>query len=77
MNVLTFDVGGTTIKYGLVSDKLEIISKDVFKVPKNENDFIKLINSVQENHYENFEKISYVLLYELLPKPTIIFSLIP
>ena len=54
MNVLTFDVGGTTIKYGLVSDKLEIISKDVFKVPKNENDFIKLINSVQVNrsyHY--------------------------
>ena len=61
MNVLTFDVGGTTIKYGLVSDKLEIISKDVFKVPKNENDFIKLINSVQENHYENFEKISIAM----------------
>ena len=61
MNVLTFDVGGTTIKYGLISNKLEIISKDVFKVPKNETDFIKLINSVQENHYENFEKISIAM----------------
>ena len=26
MNVLALDVGGTTMKYGIVSDKLEIIS---------------------------------------------------
>ena len=34
MNVLAFDVGGTSIKYGLVADTLEIISKDKFPTQK-------------------------------------------
>tara|TARA_B100001250_G_scaffold410052_1_gene435706 strand:- start:802 stop:1710 length:909 start_codon:yes stop_codon:yes gene_type:complete len=61
MNVLAFDVGGTSMKYGLVSDKLEIINKDVVETPKNETDFIKKINSIQETNYKNFEKISIAM----------------
>ena len=42
MNVLAFDVGGTSIKYGLVSDTLEIINKDKFPTPKNEEKLIDI-----------------------------------
>ena len=33
MNVLAFDVGGTSMKYGIISEKLEIISKGVIETP--------------------------------------------
>ena len=35
MNCLSFDVGGTTIKYGVINDSYEVILKDKIPTPKN------------------------------------------
>ena len=40
MNCLSFDVGGTTIKYGVINDSYEVILKDKIPSPKNEKMFI-------------------------------------
>ena len=59
MNVLALDVGGTSMKYGIVSDKLEIISKGVIDTPSNEINFINVVNEIQEANKENFKKIHW------------------
>ena len=38
MNILSFDVGGTTIKAGLVNKDLEIQEKFTKDTPKNEEE---------------------------------------
>ena len=51
MNCLSFDVGGTTVKYGVINESYKILKKDKIPTPKNENDFIySLSNIIQENH---------------------------
>ena len=51
MNCLSFDVGGTTVKYGVIDESYKILKKDKIPTPKNENDFIySLSNIIQENH---------------------------
>ena len=50
MNCLSFDVGGTTVKYGFIGESYKILKKDKFPTPENENDFIySLSNIIQEN----------------------------
>ena len=50
MNCLSFDVGGTTVKYGVIDDSYKILKKDKIPTPENENDFIySLSNIIQEN----------------------------
>ena len=50
MNCLSFDVGGTTVKYGVIDESYKILKKDKIPTPENENDFIySLSNIVQEN----------------------------
>ena len=50
MNCLSFDVGGTTVKYGVIGESYKILKKDKFPTPENENDFIySLSNIIQEN----------------------------
>ena len=50
MNCLSFDVGGTTVKYGVIGESYKILKKDKFPTPENENDFIySLSNVIQEN----------------------------
>ena len=56
MNVLAFDVGGTSIKYGLVSDTLEIINKDKFPTPKNEKKLIDYFLKLLKTIYQIFQK---------------------
>ena len=51
MNCLSFDVGGTTVKYGVIDESYKILKKDKIPTPENENDFIySLSNIIQENH---------------------------
>ncbi len=61
MNVFALDVGGTSMKYGIVSDKLEIISKGVIETPGNEINFINIVNEIQEANKENFKIISIAM----------------
>ena len=50
MNCLSFDVGGTTVKYGVLDESYKILKKDKIPTPENENDFIySLSNIIQEN----------------------------
>jgi len=50
MNCLSFDVGGTTVKYGVIDESYKILKKDKISTPENENDFIySLSNIIQEN----------------------------
>ena len=61
MNVLAFDVGGTSIKYGLVSDTLEIINKDKFPTPKNEEKLIDLFSKIIEDNLSDISKVSVAM----------------
>ena len=61
MNVLAFDVGGTSIKYGLVSDTLEIISKDKFATPENEEKLIDLFSKIIEDNLSDISKVSVAM----------------
>ena len=50
MNCLSFDVGGTAVKYGVIDESYKILKKDKIPTPENENDFIySLSNIIQEN----------------------------
>ncbi len=50
MNCLSFDVGGTTVKYGVIDESYKILKKGKIPTPENENDFIySLSNIIQEN----------------------------
>ncbi len=49
MHFLCLDIGGTNIKYAVISDKLEIISFNKFKTPDSFENLIKKICKLVEN----------------------------
>ena len=61
MNILSFDVGGTTIKYGIVSEHSKIIFKGNVKTPENEDSFLEIINSIASQNKAKFNKISVAM----------------
>ena len=61
MNILAFDAGGTSIKYGLVSDTLEIISKGVVETPENEEKLIDLFSKIIEDNLSAISKVSVAM----------------
>ena len=46
MNILSFDVGGTSIKYGVVDSDFRILNKGSEETPKTEETFIEIILSL-------------------------------
>ena len=61
MNILAFDVGGTTIKYGIVNEHSEVISKGSVATPNNEKSFLDTVNKITSTNQNNFEKISIAM----------------
>jgi glucokinase len=61
MNCLSFDVGGTTIKYGVVNDRYEVLLKDKIPTPKNEEEFIESISEIIQKNIENISKVSIAM----------------
>ena len=59
MNILSFDVGGTTIKAGLVNKDLEIHEKFSKDTPKNEESFISLIEEIHKVRKDKCDKVSF------------------
>ena len=59
MNILSFDVGGTTIKAGLVNKDLEIQEKFTEDTPKNEESFISLIEEIHKVRKDKCDKVSF------------------
>ena len=61
MNILSFDVGGTSIKYGLVDSNFRILNKGSVDTPKTEEAFIEIINSIISENENNFNSISVAM----------------
>ena len=61
MNILSFDVGGTSIKYGIVNEHSEIKFKDSINTPSNEDSFLEIINSITSKNKMKFDKISVAM----------------
>ena len=61
MNCLSFDVGGTTVKYGIVNEKYEIIFKDKIPTPENEEKFIESLSSIIKQNISNISKVSIAM----------------
>ena len=59
MNILSFDVGGTTIKAGLVNRDLVIQEKFTKDTPKNEESFISLIEEIHKVRTDKCDKVSF------------------
>ena len=58
MNVLALDVGGTTIKGGLVNEKLKIKEKFLEDTPKKESSFLSLIEKIHDRFSNETEQVS-------------------
>ena len=61
MNCLSFDVGGTTIKYGVINDRYEVLLKDKIPTPKDEEKFIESISEIIQKNIENIAKVSIAM----------------
>ena len=61
MNCLSFDVGGTTIKYGVINDSYEVILKDKIPTPKNEKMFINSLSEIIRKNIKNISKVSVAM----------------
>ena len=58
MNCLSFDVGGTTIKYGVINNSYEVIHKDKIPTPKDEERFIETLSEIIQKNINNISKVS-------------------
>ena len=58
MNVLALDVGGTTIKGGLVNEKLKIKEKFIEDTPKKESSFLSLVEKIHDRFSNETEQVS-------------------
>jgi len=58
MKILAFDVGGTTIKGGLVDEKLKIEKKFIEDTPKREDTFLSLVEEIHNRFSGETDKVS-------------------
>ena len=56
---LSFDVGGTRIKYALITDKREIIEKNSTYTPDNSQEFWQKIDEIIEQYKETISGIAF------------------
>ena len=61
MNCIAFDVGGTTIKYGVINDRYEVLLKDKIPTPKDEEQFIDSLSEIIQKNIENISKVSVAM----------------
>ncbi|MCR4634568.1 MAG: ROK family protein [Erysipelotrichaceae bacterium] len=60
MNVLCFDVGGTSVKYGLLNESGEILEKDSFPARTGSMEaFLSSIKEVYDKYAGRFEGVSF------------------
>jgi predicted NBD/HSP70 family sugar kinase len=61
MNCLSFDVGGTTIKYGVIDESYKILKKDKIPTPGDENQFIKSLSNIIKENLSSISKVSVAM----------------
>ena len=57
MNCLSFDVGGTTVKYGVIDESFEVLKKDKIPTPENEDKFIDSLSNIIQDNLSNISKV--------------------
>ena len=66
MDILTIDVGGTYIKYGLIDNQLNITNKDKIKTPyHNKEDFLLTLKDLYLKFKNQIEGIVEYLQQEI------------
>ena len=58
MAVLCVDIGGTFIKYGLLSESGKLLSMNTVETPKNLNDFKLLLRSFVDGYRQRIDGIA-------------------
>ena len=58
MNCISFDVGGTTIKYGVISNSYEVIYKNKIPTPGDEESFIESLSEIIQKNNNDISKVS-------------------
>tara|TARA_B100001057_G_scaffold223795_1_gene224057 strand:+ start:444 stop:1352 length:909 start_codon:yes stop_codon:yes gene_type:complete len=61
MNCLSFDVGGTTVKYGVINASYKVLKKDKFPTPENEEKLIDLFSKIIEDNLSDISKVSVAM----------------
>jgi glucokinase len=61
MNCLAFDVGGTTVKYGVIDRSYKVLKKDKIPTPDNEEKFIDSISEIIKENISNISKVSIAM----------------
>jgi predicted NBD/HSP70 family sugar kinase len=61
MNCLAFDVGGTTVKYGVIDRSYKVLKKDKIPTPDNEEKFIDSISEIINENISNISKVSIAM----------------
>ena len=61
MNCLSFDVGGTTVKYGVIDESYKVLKKDKIPTPENEDKFIDSISEIIKENISNISKVSIAM----------------
>ena len=63
MNILAFDVGGTSIKYGIVNEYSEVLLKGSITTPGDESSFLETVNKIISTNQNSFDKTLTVYKY--------------
>ena len=61
MNCLSFDVGGSTVKYGVVDESFEVLEKNKIPTPQNEEKFIDSLSNIIQDNLSNISKVSVAM----------------
>ena len=61
MNCLSFDVGGTAVKYGVIDESYKILKKDKIPTPKNEEKFIDFLSNIIQDNLSNISQVSVAM----------------
>ena len=61
MNCLSFDVGGSTVKYGVIDESFEVLEKDKIPTPENEERFIDSLSNIIQDNLSNISKVSVAM----------------
>lgn len=56
---LSFDVGGTRIKYALITDKREIVKKSSTHTPDNSQEFWRVVDDIVERHKNVIDGVAF------------------
>ncbi|ARM72413.1 transcription regulator [Listeria monocytogenes] len=59
MTILAFDMGGTAVKYGVLTTQGEILEKGKFATPDNLDEMIQLLVNVKENYAYSFQGAAF------------------